>query len=477
MNDHEWEKLLGGFAADTLTPEEKQRLYTGALQDQQLFNALADEQALKELLADPAVRRRLLQTLNQTSTSGTGGSLSWLDCFRRPAGLAWAGGLAAVALAVVLGTRIYQDSLKQAAPSVTTEETKLAAPPAPAPAPPTSQPASPTIAEPAPKAKENIAPAKDMAKKDALPDQFAKRERATSSMPQEQKASDAVAYTDKDRREQDEARRQGDAPAPTPGKAAEGAASSSDQKLSASTAQSAPAPMQAPAGVAAAGAVAPTVSARGLFYGEAAARPDSSVTVQEKERAMKPLAESAPQASKPERKLDQFSQLGRAKGAMTAAKPLGLRYSFIVPGTEGKDREVDAATATKSGGQPRLTVEANQDAYLQVWKTVGSSTPQLLFPDKDSGQISIKILAGQRQQIPLPADTGTVSLTTRLSRVPFGPITRQEAAMFDRHPPNQLQESVTASGVTGSQEQATYVVNRNLSPTTQLSVVIPFRSQ
>ena len=66
MSEHELEKLLGGFAADTLTPEERQKLFTAALQDQQLFNALADEQALKELLADPAVRRKLLHALNQT---------------------------------------------------------------------------------------------------------------------------------------------------------------------------------------------------------------------------------------------------------------------------------------------------------------------------------------------------------------------------------------------------------------------------
>ena len=43
MAEHDLEKLLGGFAADTLTPEEKQRLYQAALQDQQLFDALADE--------------------------------------------------------------------------------------------------------------------------------------------------------------------------------------------------------------------------------------------------------------------------------------------------------------------------------------------------------------------------------------------------------------------------------------------------
>jgi hypothetical protein len=133
MAEHDLEKLLGGFAADMLTPEEKQTLYTAALQDQQLFNALADEQSLKELLADPDVRHRLLALLEQKSTSGAAGSLSWLDWFRRPAGLALAGGLSAAALAVVLGVRIYQDSLRQAPQSIATEEVKPATPQAVSP--------------------------------------------------------------------------------------------------------------------------------------------------------------------------------------------------------------------------------------------------------------------------------------------------------------------------------------------------------
>lgn len=40
MSKHDIEKLLGGFAADTLTVEEKQQLYSAALQDQELFNVL-----------------------------------------------------------------------------------------------------------------------------------------------------------------------------------------------------------------------------------------------------------------------------------------------------------------------------------------------------------------------------------------------------------------------------------------------------
>jgi hypothetical protein len=188
---------------------------------------------------------------------------------------------------------------------------------------------------------------------------------------------------------------------------------------------------------------------------------------------MKPLAESAPQANRLERKMEQSASAGKAAGTPTQLKPLGLRHSFVVRGADGQDQEVDAATALKSTESARLTVEANQDAYLQVWKTVGSSTPQLLLPEKETGQISLKIAARQRQHIPLPMESGPVTLTARLSRVPFGPITRQEAAIFDRLSLNQLQESITPSGAAGSQEHATYVVNQDLSPTAQLSVEIP----
>jgi hypothetical protein len=423
MSEHDLEKLLGGFAADTLTPEEKQTLYTAALQDQQLFNALADEQALKELLADPDVRRRLLASLEQKSVSGAGGSLSWLDWFRRPSGLAFAGGLAAAALAVVLGVRIYQDSLRQAAQPVATEEAK-----------PASQPATPQAIEPQAKAKKNVVPAIDLPKKDTLIDKLAKRERSAPPPSKKERASDVARDSLKQRREQDETRREAEAP------------------------------------VAATGT--PALSARALFYGGEPGRADTRSMAKEQEQAMTPLAESASQANRLERPLEGLSQLGKAAGTVAQLRPLGLRYSFIVRGTNGQEREADAATASKSRQPVFLTVETNQGAYLQVWKTVGSSTPQLLWPEKETGQISLKITAGQRQHILLPMESRHVTLTARLSRVPSGPITKQEAAMFDRLSPNQLQESINESNQSGSQERATYVVNQDPSTTAQIAVDI-----
>jgi hypothetical protein len=188
---------------------------------------------------------------------------------------------------------------------------------------------------------------------------------------------------------------------------------------------------------------------------------------------MKAPAEAAPPPNRLEKKMDQSVLAGKVRGTATELMPLGLRYSFVVRGTDGQDREVDAAKAMKSTEPVFLTVETNQDAYLQVWKTVGSSTPQLLLPEKEIGQISLKISAGQRWNIPLPTESGLVTLTARVSRFPFGPITRQEAAMFNRHSPNQLQESITANEVTGLEEQATYIVNQVSPLAAELAVEIP----
>jgi hypothetical protein len=129
--------------------------------------------------------------------------------------------------------------------------------------------------------------------------------------------------------------------------------------------------------------------------------------------------------------------------------------------------------ASKSTEPIFLTMEANQDAYLQVWKTVDSSTPQLLWPGKETGQASLKITAGRRQYIPLSMESGPIAFTARLSRTPHEPTMKQEAAMYDRLSSNQLQEHIAPSGTAGSQERATYIVNQDSSAATQIIVEIP----
>lgn len=96
MNRQDIEKLLGGYATGTLTPAEREALFAAALEDQQLFEALAAEEPLRELLEDPIAKTRLQAVLEPAPKPG----LQW---WLRTA--AWgipAVGLAAVAIVFVL---------------------------------------------------------------------------------------------------------------------------------------------------------------------------------------------------------------------------------------------------------------------------------------------------------------------------------------------------------------------------------------
>ena len=55
--------LIGRYSTGSLTAEEQQRLFTAALNDQELFDQLAREQDLKQLLDEPGVRDRMIRAL------------------------------------------------------------------------------------------------------------------------------------------------------------------------------------------------------------------------------------------------------------------------------------------------------------------------------------------------------------------------------------------------------------------------------
>ncbi|WP_342349734.1 hypothetical protein [uncultured Nitrospira sp.] len=105
-----WEHLLGGYATNTLTEQEKRQLFEAALNDQTLFDALADEEALKVMLADPEARQRILASLQTTENTGVarkGGK--WWDWFRHQSSLAWTGSIAAVGLALIFGWQMEKE--------------------------------------------------------------------------------------------------------------------------------------------------------------------------------------------------------------------------------------------------------------------------------------------------------------------------------------------------------------------------------
>ncbi len=58
-------RLLGGYATDTLTDEERRELLRAALDDQELFDALVEEEGLRELLESPGARQEVLDALEK----------------------------------------------------------------------------------------------------------------------------------------------------------------------------------------------------------------------------------------------------------------------------------------------------------------------------------------------------------------------------------------------------------------------------
>ena len=408
MPEHELEKLLGGFAADTLTAEERQQLYAAALRDQEIFNALADEQGLKDLLADPIVRRKLLGALPPHRDAGRW--RSWLDRFTSPAGLAWAGGVAVAAFAVVLGLRVYEASLRQAADTAAVEEERSMAPStAPSAAPPLQAPLEEE------KHKEpKAAPRADVTGKIMPPSSTLKsREQSAASRP----------------RQEPEPRKKQTAPQQQESKK-EAPAADTEVRI-----------------MAQAETVATAASARMLFYAQAS-HPNIAAAAQEVESVQKTdrlaLAKKTPERGAP-------------------ATPLALRYSLI-----SAERQLPADAAAGDPKSTTFMVQSNQESYVQIWKRTGDSLPELVLPAKETGRISLKTIAGERHQLAVPGDTDL--LIVRLSRVPFGPITRQEAVMAGRGSPTQLTESSL-----DAEEQATYVANPDIS-VAELAIEIPIGS-
>lgn len=93
------EKLIGGYATGTLSEDERRQLFEAALENQELFNALHDEHALKQLLDDPASRELVRRAaVRPVAPSGT----RW---FRRP--WVWAAA-ASMAMVVVLAVALVE---------------------------------------------------------------------------------------------------------------------------------------------------------------------------------------------------------------------------------------------------------------------------------------------------------------------------------------------------------------------------------
>ena len=110
MSREEIQKLLGGYATDTLSEAERRTLFEAALEDQELFDALAKEQPLREVLQDPAARRQLIEALGPAREPFAARAWHWL---RQPAVLAMAGGAAVLLIAAGIVLRQTKHAARQ----------------------------------------------------------------------------------------------------------------------------------------------------------------------------------------------------------------------------------------------------------------------------------------------------------------------------------------------------------------------------
>src|SRR5262245_35745745 len=94
MKPEDAKRLLGGYATGTLTDAEQQALFAAALENQELFDAIAREQSLREVLSDPSAKAHLLAALDKPRPNW------WFSWRPAVAALAMAG-VAVVAVVVV----------------------------------------------------------------------------------------------------------------------------------------------------------------------------------------------------------------------------------------------------------------------------------------------------------------------------------------------------------------------------------------
>ena len=358
MNRDDIQKLLGGYAAGNLTPDEEQALFAAALEDQDLFDALGKEQALRDLLRDPAAKAEVLAALDEPARR-RGGWMAWL---RSPL----VGGLAAAGIAGIGGIVVWQGTHPAAVapPPVLMAEAKLGeVKPAQTPPPP---PKPAEIARPGPANRRPELPlVRDARHKDLA--------------VKEKEQTDTKTETKKDVAPAADMPMVAGAPPPPPPPAAAPApavapAVSSTQAVEVTAA---PTP-QVMAFSAAQDALKnkPALDVRALFYGNSLVQSGNSLVA--------PLSggPGGQQGARKTAAAPMRATSGNLAKEIAFPPSIGVRVSLL-----RGDEEAPISTILNPGESVRLKLIPNEDGFLYVaaldggaWKMVASGPAQRLKP-------------------------------------------------------------------------------------------------
>jgi hypothetical protein len=401
MKREDLHKLLGGYAAGTLTEEERRALLEAALADQGLFDALMREEPLRDTLADSRARRQILVALAAPP------AVAW---WRRPHTWALAGSLAAACVIAVVVVNIER---KPQPPVIATLQK------------PGQYPHSPAVVDdggaPAPEVQE-------MAKGRAAPapaEKSARAFRAPASIPLKQEAPAATVPPPPavDARPQETSRVASAAPASTlsPPVLAGQAGGSARQVAAAPVAAE---PSVAPP---------PPAPAREV------ARTDANKLAEQQESAFraKDRLAQAP-AGFAVRTYDRAAKGEEARKEAQQTQDLELRYSLVRRAADGRMVEVPLDTLLPAGESPHLRLEANQAGYLYVIAAHGA-----LF----SGPVE----PNRPEEVSVPAGTLHLILLRQPDQGPLSTL----VARTRRQVANQrlnIQRGVTNYAVNSSQD-------------------------
>jgi Domain of unknown function (DUF4384) len=348
--DNDVEKLLGGFATNSLTDQERTKLFAAALTNQRLFDALADEQALKELLDDPRSRRLLIQALKekQSKASRLEKLQAWFQqpWYQQPSSWAVAGGAVVALLAVTVVVHLV--GLPTQVPQLTTDANPPVASAPDSHSPPksgdlTNRPFPGQKLDPVtPPTERTQSPLKQPQSALTTPAGRMNKEESPSgasesTLPQAP-ASAPVTQPEKKQQEQYAGLEQ-PAPEPSLHKSFSGAADSEKTDANEMTADK--------------------------------QDPERKAKVREEVRRFSPMA-------------------GRAvtpEDTMKSQSPTpNIRYSVLREESEGTYSTVDAETTFQGGDRVRLALEPRDNGYLYVLTRDPTGNVKILFPPDGTGE-------------------------------------------------------------------------------------------
>ena len=389
------EKLLSGYATNTLTQEERAALFDAAFRSQTLFNALAHDQALKELLDDPRSRQRVLEALEKVEDpvwkEWLARIVAWVQ---EPSSWALTGSLASAGVAVfVLGQLFSQAVPFSSGPLLTAdsrsfegaqleiaslphdEQTSL------------EEPAKPT--EPAGGKRSSLS--------------TSERFSLAASTPRAPAASEDTDPARKRAVRQERVQR------PSLKEKRDLAKRASEPTLA-----SAELPAPPPRFQAYVSQSLKSGKAREAFFAQPVRRRTDIGGIAQEPAAGSFSSETQMMARRPEAEAERSGVVGRGMLeadvlSQATPRPLGLRYSILKPGKDGSIAEADPDGLFKVGTELRVSVEVNQDGYLFIMKRDPARGWSVLFPiplRSATEIVDARVVSGTRYAVPLTVIKG-----------------------------------------------------------------------